>query len=170
MAVRHVGGGYIILRTSWVYGTRGQNFLTSIVRQARDKEELRVVQDQVGSPTWCGMVARATTEILKRIAATLSTRSWQEAIEEVSGLYHYAGWGSTSWFGLAQEILAEDPNRRAHKVRRVNATASSEYGSAAARPSFSVLAIDRVSRVFGLKKIAWQEQVRLCWAAESRPV
>ena len=169
-AIRDVGGGYLILRTSWVYGTRRESFLTRIVQQAREKEEIRVVQDQVGSPTWCGMVARATAEILKRIAATIAHRSWQEAIGEVSGLYHYAGWGSTSWFHLAREILVADPHRRDHVVRRVNAIASSEYRSPALRPCFSALAIDRVSRVFGLKKTAWQGHVQLCWAAASRRV
>jgi dTDP-4-dehydrorhamnose reductase len=147
-----------VLRTSWVYGTRGHNFLLTMLRLARERDELRVVADQVGAPTWSRMLAEGTAAILAPFRAG---DGWRLP-PEVSGVYHLAARGSTSWHGFAEAILAADPGRDAHRARRVVPIATEEYPTPAPRPRYSVLATERAERVFGVALPEWREQLDLC--------
>ena len=91
-AVQAAGVPHLILRTSWVYGMRGKNFLLTILRLAREREELKIVDDQIGAPTWSRTIAEATAQIL-------TSGAWP--VSGASGIYHLTASGSTSWYGFA---------------------------------------------------------------------
>jgi dTDP-4-dehydrorhamnose reductase len=148
---------HIVLRTSWVYGLRGQNFLRTILRLARERDELRVVNDQHGAPTWSRCLAEATVAILARLSG--GGQQMNEALAGVSGIYHLTGAGSTTWYDFARAILALDIQCHEHRYRRIMPIASSEFASAATRPANSRLACDRVERTFGTRLPDWQHQL-----------
>ena len=155
-AVQAVGAPHLILRTSWVYGLRGSNFLRTILRLISEREELRIVDDQIGSPTWCRMVAEATAHILVRLSGC--TRS----VAEHQGTYHMSAAGETSWCGFANEILRRAPIGTACRSPHVEPIRSEAYPLPAARPTYSVLAQDKVERVFGLRMPPWELGLSLC--------
>lgn len=159
-AVRHAGIPYLILRTSWVYGMRGKNFLATILRLSNEKPELRIVSDQIGAPTWCRTVADTTALIVGRLA-TVGKRGIdieQEVFERQSGVYHLAAQGQTSWHGFAQTILAHP---FIDKKPVLTAIAASEYPSAARRPANSVLSCDKLAGTF-CKLPKWDKALHLC--------
>ncbi len=139
------------LRSSWLYGPGGKNFVETMVRLAREREELRVVADQVGSPTYTGDLARAIFNLL-----ALEDRA--EAVPY--GLYHFANAGAVSWHGFATAILAQ---ARAQgeplKARVVTPITTADYPLPAPRPAYSVLATDRYRRVTGAAVPTWQESL-----------
>lgn len=157
-SVEAAGGAHLVLRTSWVYGTRGHNFLRTMLRMARERDELRVVADQIGAPTWSRMLAEATAAIL---APFRSGQGWVLP-EELSGVYHLAASGETSWHGFAEAILAGDPQRAEQRARRVVPITSDEYPTPARRPRYSVLAGSHTQRVFAVTLPDWREQLDLC--------
>jgi dTDP-4-dehydrorhamnose reductase len=157
-AVAAAGGAHLVLRTSWVYGTRGHNFLRTMLRLAHEREELRVVADQVGAPTWSRMLAEATAAIV----APLRAGGGWEIPDGQSGTYHLAARGETSWHGFAEAILALDPDRAGQRARRVVPIATEEYPAPAPRPRYSVLDSGRAGRAFGVALPEWREQLRLC--------
>ncbi len=161
-AVVAAGGAHVIFRTSWVYATRGHNFLVTIRRLARERDELRVVDDQVGAPTWARLVAEATAQAL--------ARAWRpgaaEPLSGCGGLYHLSAAGATSWHGFAAAIVealrrSGEPNLRA---KRVVAVPSAEQPRAACRPPYSVLDNDAIHRAFAIRLPDWQSQLSLCLA------
>ena len=158
-AVEAVAPARLILRTSWIYGSRGRNFLRTIQGLAADRQELRIVADQIGSPTWARMVAEATALIL---AKTWSI-SGAGSIAEKGGLYHLSADGFVSWHGFAMAILAAE-EEAGKPVPRVVPIPSSEYPTPAARPTYSVLDNDAVRTVFGICLPDWHQQLRLCLA------
>ncbi len=145
-AIQASGCRYLILRTSWVYGTRGRNFLLAVLRKANEVPALNVVDDQVGAPTWCRDIAAATARLVRTSGA-----------QEMTGLYHLASAGATSWCGFARTIL---------KMRRivtpVLAIASSQYPTAAKRPGNSVLSSERLSRDAGVALPDWEASLDRC--------
>ncbi len=159
-AVKAVGPSHLIFRTSWIYGSRGRNFLKTIQGLAEEREELRIVADQIGSPTWARMVAEATALIL---AKTWNV-SGSGSLAETGGLYHLSADGSVSWHGFAMAILAaaEEGGKR---VPRVVPIPSNEYPLPAARPSYSVLDNNAVKTTFGISLPDWHQQLRLCLAS-----
>lgn len=159
-AIQEIAPVHLILRTSWIYASRGKNFLRTIQGLAREREELKVVGDQIGSPTWAGWVAGATACIL--------SRCWRPEdvgrMAEVSGVYHLAAAGQTSWHGFATAIvnhLRESEDAEV-AVRRVTAIATSEYPAPARRPAYSVLDCSAVRAALGVSLPDWAEQLRLC--------
>lgn len=140
MAIRSSACRFLILRTSWVYAERGQNFLLGILRKARSAQELRVVADQIGAPTSARLVARATVATMARLVQA----------PELAGLYHVTARGETSWHGFAQSILAA-----AGIDADVVPIKSSEYPSAARRPAYSVLDSTKFARAFGFDLPGW---------------
>lgn len=149
-AVAATASRHLILRTSWLYGNRRQNFFLTMLRLARERDELRVVADQVGSPTWVHQVAEVT-----RRAIT----GGESAID--SGIYHVSANGSTSWHGFATAILAAvpDPARRANRVVPI---ATSDYPTPARRPAYSVLSNAKIEAALNIRVPDWQTQLVAC--------
>jgi dTDP-4-dehydrorhamnose reductase len=166
-AIMATGCAHIILRTTWVYDIRGKNFLRTVLRLAREKEELRMVGDQYGAPTWARGLAESTTIILARLLERKSaTSSWQ------SGLFHLTALGTTSWAGFAQAILEDYEDLLAWpaetgefggelKAKRVVAITTEQYQTPARRPRNSVLSNAKIQAAFGIALPDWRAQLRL---------
>jgi dTDP-4-dehydrorhamnose reductase len=151
-AVQAAGAAHVILRTSWVYATRGKNFLLTIQRLARERSELRVVNDQIGAPTWSRFIAEATALMLVQPQAA-----------EHSGLYHLSAAGQTSWYGFAAaivQVLAEQAGPQQARPKLVPIP-SHEYPSLVQRPQYSVLDNRLFRETFGLYSPGWEEQLAL---------
>jgi dTDP-4-dehydrorhamnose reductase len=131
------GCRYLILRTSWVYGPRGTNFMLTILRAARERPELRVVDDQIGAPTSSLAIARATAQIVRG---------------DAQGLYHMSAAGRTSWYGFAKAILA-----RAGIGTLVVPIPTEQYPTAARRPRNSLLDNSRLRAACGVALASWEE-------------
>jgi dTDP-4-dehydrorhamnose reductase len=155
-AVREAGGAHLVLRTSWVYGLRGHNFLLTILRLAREREELRVVADQVGTPNWSRLLAEATGVLVGRMLALPA-----EERRERSGLYHLTSAGEATWHAFAEAILTLDPHRSEQRARRVVPIPSSEYPLPAKRPANSRLDGSALARDFGLRPVHWRTALEL---------
>jgi dTDP-4-dehydrorhamnose reductase len=166
-AIAEAGCAYIILRTSWVYDTRGQNFLRRVLRLARERHELRMVDDQHGAPTWARAIAEATAAIVARLSAAGNVRQSRSA-----GLYHLSAAGSTTWAGFAETILEiydellawpADPGEFSGPLlaKRVVPIASSEFQAAAQRPANSRLNSAKLEREFGVSLPDWKHLLRL---------
>jgi dTDP-4-dehydrorhamnose reductase len=158
-AVAASGAPHLLLRTSWVYAARGGNFVRTMLRLARSREVLRVVDDQVGAPTWARTLAEATALIIARCGT--DGESVAQALAERGGLYHVTAAGETTWFGLAREIFAQvpDPQRR---LRSLEAITTAEYPTAARRPANSRLSCARLQQVWGLHPPPWKQALELC--------
>jgi dTDP-4-dehydrorhamnose reductase len=148
-AVQKVGGAFLILRTAWVYGARGKNFLLTMLRLAKERSELRVVDDQVGSPTWCRSIAEATAKVVTQ--GVESGTGLFEFVEKNRGIYNVVATGSTSWFGFTQAIL-----ERVRSNAKVTPISSSEYPTPAKRPKFSILSTDKLQQTFGIVMPNWK--------------
>lgn len=153
-AIEVVGGQYLILRASWVYSARGSNFVLTMLRLAREKPELSVVDDQTGSPTWARALAQATAGLLQR----------RELIPRHSGIYHLAAAGHASRHAFASAIL-----RAAKAISgipdgwpQVKAIASDQYPLPARRPRFLVSDRGKVKRVFGVEMTHWEVELHAC--------
>jgi dTDP-4-dehydrorhamnose reductase len=159
-AIEAVGGSYLIFRTSWVYGARGKNFLKTILKLATERPELRIVDDQVGAPTWSRDLADATRKIIERLATRSSSAgiSMGEALGDRRGVYHMTAAGSVSWFGFATAILDEMKKRGLSKGKLADIVPipSSEYPTPAARPQNSRLCNDKLKSVFGVALPQWR--------------
>ncbi len=151
-AVRAIGGAHLIFRLCWVYGARGQNFMLTMMRLAREREKLRVVGDQVGCPTWSRMIAETTALALKQAVAAGDLGAF-------TGTYHLASSGVTSWHGFADAIVKLMP-AEGRKCVRVEAISTAEYPTPTKRPAYSVLACDKLERAFGLRLPHWEESLR----------
>jgi dTDP-4-dehydrorhamnose reductase len=153
-AISGIDGPHLILRTSWVYAARGKNFLRTIRRLLREKDELRVVSDQIGAPTSAGALAHATAELLRRHGAA--------ALGDARGIYHVTAAGCTSWHGFAVEIARLE--RPALPVRIIPIT-TSEYPTPARRPRKSRLSNEKLLRRFGVMLPRWEACLETCHAA-----
>lgn len=151
-AIQAVGVPYLILRTSWVYGLRGKNFLLTMLKLSREREELKVVDDQIGAPTWSRMIAEATTHII------LGTR---ELVRDYSGVYHLTATNQTSWHGFAKTIFELDPNSSQQKLKQLLAIPSTEYPTPAKRPAYSSLDTSKILSTFKLTLPSWRESLAL---------
>ncbi|MGX4640645.1 dTDP-4-dehydrorhamnose reductase [Massilia sp. SYSU DXS3249] len=152
-AIAASGATHLILRTSWVYGMRGKNFLLTMRRLAAERDELRVVADQHGAPTWCRTIADVTANILAQSQA--GGAGW---LRERAGLYHLTAQGRTSWHGFAEELLAHPSVPRKPVVVPIPASA---YPVPAPRPANSSLSCERLMRTFCTLP-DWREALRLC--------
>ncbi|MGA2863441.1 MAG: dTDP-4-dehydrorhamnose reductase [Verrucomicrobiota bacterium] len=152
LAVQAVGGAHLIFRLCWVYGARGQNFLLTIMRLARQRDKLRVVSDQLGAPTWCRLIAEATALAVKQAVAAREPAAF-------TGLYHLAASGLTSWHGFAERIVSLMP-AAGKKCGCVEAISTAEYPTPAKRPPYSVMSCAKLERTFGLRLPDWEESLR----------
>jgi dTDP-4-dehydrorhamnose reductase len=157
--VAAVGCPYLILRTSWIFGARGQNFARIMLRLAHEREELRVVDDQIGAPTWCRFLAEATAQIVAQGGDDVAGY-----LRERQGLYHCTAAGSTSWHGFARLVLELDPRREEQRLQRLEAIPTAEYPTPAARPANSVLACGKLMEGFGIALPMWDVGVRMAFA------
>jgi dTDP-4-dehydrorhamnose reductase len=175
-AVCAAGVPHLIFRTAWVYSTRGRNFLRTILRLATEKEELRVVRDQFGTPTWSRDIAEATVKILAQLT---SQGSVANSFSRVSGIYHLTAAGETTWFDFARAILEEaaqlspaiewfDKATRGRSLitKQIIPITTSEYPTRASRPLYSVLSNSRLRQTFGIELPHWRTQVHLVFELE----
>jgi dTDP-4-dehydrorhamnose reductase len=152
-AIGASGCRHLTLRTSWVYGARRQNFLLTMLRLAGERRSLRIVDDQIGAPTWCREIAQATASLLAR--PELAARS-------ADGLYHLTAAGATSWFGFARAIF-ESPEMARLRVTppALEAIPASAYPVAARRPANSRLDCGRLVRA-GIRLAPWDAALGRC--------
>jgi dTDP-4-dehydrorhamnose reductase len=155
-AISAVGCPHLILRTSWVYGARGKNFLLTIQRLAQERDELRVVDDQLGAPTWSRMIAESTAAIVNQC---LHKGSVADMLRDKGGLYHLTAAGNTSWFGFASEIV-----KHLDKPPRMTPIGTAEYPLPAPRPAYSVMSNNKLTRTFGIALPDWKRALALCAA------
>jgi dTDP-4-dehydrorhamnose reductase len=155
-AIAASGCDYLIFRTSWVYGTRGKNFLMTMLRLGAEREELSVVADQIGAPTWSNTIAALTSNVLAQ-AVDGSGDWWKEK----SGVYHLTASGTTSWHGFAQAIF---DNSRLEKKPSVKAIPAASYPTPASRPANSRMSNDKLFATFGVKAPEWEQALHLCMA------
>jgi dTDP-4-dehydrorhamnose reductase len=173
-AIRDSCVHHLIFRTAWLYSTRGKNFLLTILRLATEREELRIVNDQIGAPTWSREIASATAEVLRNFYdRTGNVSAWAE----LSGTYHMTAGGETSWFEFAKAILeeakkqatspppwfAEATRGKPLLSRVVTPITTAEYPTPARRPAYSVLSNLHTVRTFGIELADWRTQLhRVC--------
>lgn len=147
-AVRAAGGRHLIFRTAWVYAAHGGNFLRTMLRLGAERDQLRVVADQIGTPTPAGLIADVTAQALRHPGG-------------LSGTWHLTASGQTSWHGFAEAIFAEAQAAGVlAKTPVVDAIASSDYPTPARRPAWSVLDNRRLQQDFGIVLPAWQDGLK----------
>jgi dTDP-4-dehydrorhamnose reductase len=176
-AIRKSGAAHLIFRTSWVYATHGRNFLLAILRLATEREELKIVGDQLGAPTCAVDLAEATT---KSLAGMIGGTERQINTPEVNGTYHMTAAGQTTWYEFAGAILEE--TRRASQnlpwltsatkgrpliARRVLPISTEEFRSPTPRPAYSVLSNARLMQAFGVTLPDWRTQLQRCFSLQS---
>lgn len=159
-AIRNTWRRHIIVRTSWVYGVHGRNFVKTMLNLARERETLRIVNDQSGCPTFAADLARALLEISRQVLQ--GNENW--------GTYHYCGKGRTTWYDFALKIfeLAEDCFEL--KVKSVEPVPTTEYPTPAVRPMNSVMDCSRLAEAFGIYPPPWEESLKKMiqeWAKRS---
>ena len=150
LAVRSVAKKNIILRTSWVYGVRGKNFLNTMLKLFQEQEELTVVVDQIGAPTWSRMIAEATAIIVGQLKVEQDDR-W--------GLYHLTASGETSWHGFAEAIYELYRTDNQVKIGKVY---SDQYTTESIRPMNSRLNSKKILAAFGVSLPDWDRSLRQC--------
>jgi dTDP-4-dehydrorhamnose reductase len=155
-AIVEVGGSGFVLRTSWVYGNRGQNFLLTMQRLANAGKGLRVVADQIGAPTWSRFLAQATAQLLNRLPDDPAE------VRELAGIYHLTAAGSTSWHGFAEAIFRLTLPADHPVLQDLAPIPSSEYPTPARRPPRSLLDCSLIEERFGIVRPDWHEMLRLC--------
>ncbi len=176
-AIRTSGVAHLIFRTAWVYATRGRNFLLTILRLATEREELRIVSDQVGAPTCASDVAAATSKILTGIC---ERNHGEFVFSEVSGTYHMSAAGQTTWYDFAKTVLekagatsqglvwlAKATHGRQLIARRVVPISTEEFRSPTQRPVYSVLSNSRLIQTFGVALPDWHTQLQRCFVSDS---
>jgi dTDP-4-dehydrorhamnose reductase len=155
-AIRMVGLPHLILRTSWVYGAYGKNFLKTILRLAAERDSLRVVADQFGAPTSSESIAEGVVQLVQ---------AWQPQQESQSGVYHFTNTGETSWHAFSCEIVNEYNRLMAPKnwpalkvnVENIAAITTAEYPTPAARPENSRLDNSKLKNTFNIALPSWQQ-------------
>jgi dTDP-4-dehydrorhamnose reductase len=141
---------HIIIRTSWLYGVHGNNFVKTMLNLGREREEIRVVADQFGCPTFAADLAGTILEIASKIDKGQNI-SW--------GTYHYSGTGSTTWFGFASKIFEIAKGYESLKIKKVIPIQTSEYPTAATRPLNSVMDCSLLMRNFNVSQPFWEDSL-----------
>jgi dTDP-4-dehydrorhamnose reductase len=155
-AIQAVGGSYLILRTSWVYSFRRRSFPVQVLEWARTQRVVRVVSDQIGSPTWCRMLAQVTA-----LALAPGMRDLRHWLRKRAGVYHLAGSGLASRLEWASAVLEFDPHPEEQLAARLDEAVTSDFPGLARRPSFSALDCNRFRKGFGAELPEWRESLQL---------
>jgi dTDP-4-dehydrorhamnose reductase len=153
-AIAATGARALVFRTSWVYGLRGKNFLLTIRRLAAERDELSIVDDQIGVPNWCRALAEATARVVG---------DGLPAAAERAGTYHLSSTGAASWCDFARAIVGDAPRPR------IVGIATAAYPTPARRPAYGVLATTRFETTFGFALPAWRDALERCVASPSEP-
>lgn len=154
------GAPHIILRTAWLYSLAGKSFLLTIKRLAREKTELKVVDDQIGCPTWARQLAETSSQIL-----AMGLADPPSFFRRHQGIYHCVAAGRISWHGFARAIVRRLAGTQALSLKDESAVLpikTSQYPTAAKRPAFSVMSTDKLFKTFGLRLAHWEEQLDQC--------
>lgn len=153
-ALLATGATALVLRTSWVYGTHGNNFLLTMLRLFKERDQLNIVSDQWGAPTWSRMIAEATAQLL---AMHLQPDGFD--LQDRQGLYHMSAAGETNWFEFAKQILALSDEQC--ELQAIN---TADYPTAAQRPLYSVLDNSHFHKTFGFSLPEWDLSLAQCMA------
>jgi dTDP-4-dehydrorhamnose reductase len=153
LAIQSIDLPHLIFRTSWVYGLRGKNFLLTMLRLAKEQEQLKVVNDQIGSPTWCETIAAVTKQIL--------SGNESHVLDDSRGTYHLTSTGETSWYGFASSIFALTASDESRKLISLQPISSEYYPSAVQRPTYSLLDVSHLSNTFGVQLPNWEEALTI---------
>ena len=155
---------YFIIRTSWLYGPHGKNFVETIIRLAQEREELRIVADQTGTPTYTGDLAEAIFNLIE-----LSDRPKSPATRTGDsphtgtvpyGVYHFSNSGQCSWYEFAVEIIEQMRGRGApFRIKKLEPIRTEEYPLPASRPAYSLFSKEKYLRATGAEIPAWQESL-----------
>jgi dTDP-4-dehydrorhamnose reductase len=133
-----------VIRTSWVYSAHGNNFVKTMIRLMKERDSIKVVQDQIGSPTYAGDLAGAIMEML-------------ETNHFIAGVYHYSNEGETNWFSFAEEI-----RQKTGSSCLVLPIPSSDFPTPAKRPAYSLLDKTKIKKDYGLHIPAWRSSLAVC--------
>jgi dTDP-4-dehydrorhamnose reductase len=158
-AIAATGVDHLIFRTSWVYGSRGKNFLLTMLRLGAERPELKVVADQFGAPTWSNTIATLTAHVVSQAFSAADHAAWLRAH---AGVYNLTAADSTSWHGFATSIFELAGLETRPNVLPIPA---SDYPTPAKRPSNSRMSNEKLSQVFGLRVPHWKDALRLCLEA-----
>jgi len=156
-AIQAVDCDHLILRTSWVYGLRGRNFLLTMQRLATERDELRIVADQIGAPTWSRLIAEITAQMLAQLNQADNPLHQQD----VRGVYHLSSAGETNWYEFAKAIFHTQAD-----APRVLPIKTEAYPTPASRPAYSVLNNDKLASTFNLHLPAWDQALSVCLARQ----
>ncbi|CAM2161141.1 dTDP-4-dehydrorhamnose reductase [Paraburkholderia tropica] len=155
-AIAASGCDHLILRTSWVYGRRGKNFLLTMLKLGAEREELSVVADQIGAPTWSRTIATTTAHVLAQAGNAGDRAQWWA---QQSGVYHLTAGGATSWHGFAEAIFELSSLEKRPVVKPIPA---SSYPTPAARPANSRMSNDKLAEAFNVRPSHWKDALKLC--------
>ena len=157
-AIQETGVNHLILRTSWVYSVRGNNFLNTILRLTKERDELNIVADQIGTPTWARLIAETTSHCIHQSVIESRQRIF------MSGIYHLTSAGETSWYDFTKEII-EITNRRMSEniiTCKIKPIKTIDYPVSAERPANSRIASGKLEKHFELKMPKWEKALSLC--------
>jgi dTDP-4-dehydrorhamnose reductase len=155
-AIQTTGVDHLILRTSWVYGARGSNFLLTMLRLMKEREVLNVIDDQHGTPTWSRLIAEVTAHIIKQALVERQAQGFN------SGVYHLTSSGETTWHGFASKIAQLALNKEALKIKTIEKIPTSQYPTPAKRPHNSRISTQALSERFSLILPTWDDALALC--------
>jgi len=153
--IQQAGDAYLILRTSWVYSMRGNSFVNKVLGWSRKNKTMKIVNDQISSPTWARTLAEITSRIFTQNKIDIFERT-----RERHGVYHLAGIGYTSRYEWAKQIVACDPNRTEQLVQTIEPVSSDEFPTPARRPLFSALDCNKFIQTFHLSPPKWEESLQ----------
>jgi dTDP-4-dehydrorhamnose reductase len=151
LAIEAVGGDYLIMRTSWVYGSRGNNFLLTMSRLAQERSELRIVDDQIGAPTSSDCIAQATADMLVQVLAQEGRR-----LDGRSGIYNLTAKGETTWFGFAKALLTQSADTSGFAIPTLIPICTGDYPRPARRPANSRLSCQKLAETFVVTLPHWE--------------
>jgi len=149
VAVRRRVKKHVIVRTAWLFGVHGPNFVKTMLRLAGERDEIKVVSDQYGCPTWSGDLATALVQIAGQLKTAKGNSPW--------GTYHFCGRGYTTWHGFTEAIVEEAKGWETLQVKRVTPISTEEFPTAAERPKWSVLDTTKTEETFGITPLPWRE-------------
>jgi dTDP-4-dehydrorhamnose reductase len=151
LAIQSSGCKYLIVRTAWVYSEYGNNFLKTMLRLGDDRDELSIVGDQIGCPTYAQDIAKAIVSILSGL----------DLKGPLSGIYHYCGDEFCSWYDFARAIFSEAERRGLKSPRNIKSIATVEYTTPAVRPAYSVLDCTKIEGMFDVTRSNWRDGIKV---------